>query len=73
MVPDESRLSVAEWVRPERFEEYADLARDIGFAAVDGIFLELIRPFILAAGVAAAGWLSARAGFALWPTGWRRY
>ena len=47
-----------------------DLRVDVGFALVDGVFLELIRPVILAAGVVAAGWLSARAGADLWPRGW---
>jgi sterol desaturase/sphingolipid hydroxylase (fatty acid hydroxylase superfamily) len=47
-----------------------DLRVDVGFALVDGVFLELIRPVILAAGVVAAGWLSARAGADLWPREW---
>jgi len=47
-----------------------DLKVDIGIALIDGAWLELIRPFVLAAGVVLAGWLSATLGARLWPTGW---
>jgi len=52
--PDPSRAPVAEWVRPERFEEYAHLARDIGFAGVAS------GPFVRSSYKAAALWRSAR-------------
>jgi lipoic acid synthetase len=32
--PDSTRLPVAEYIGPERFDEYAALARELGFAAV---------------------------------------
>ncbi len=53
--PDESRLPVAEWVRPERFEEYARSARDIGFAAVAA------GPFVRSSYKAAELWEKTRA------------
>jgi len=51
--PDPSRAPVAEWVRPERFDEYARLARDIGFAGVAS------GPFVRSSYKAAALWQDA--------------
>jgi sterol desaturase/sphingolipid hydroxylase (fatty acid hydroxylase superfamily) len=47
-----------------------DLQVDVGFALVDSVWLELIRPLILAGGVVGGGWLAARVGADLWPHGW---
>jgi len=51
--PDTSRVPVAEWVRPERFDEYARLARDIGFRGVAS------GPFVRSSYKAAALWRDA--------------
>jgi len=48
--PDPSRAPVAEWVRPERFDEYARLARDMGFAGVAS------GPFVRSSYKAVALW-----------------
>jgi len=48
--PDPSRTPVAEWVAPERFEEYAQLAREIGFRGVAS------GPFVRSSYDAAALW-----------------
>ncbi len=52
--PDATRLDVAEWVRPERFEEYARLARALGFAGVAA------GPFVRSSYKAAELWREAR-------------
>jgi lipoic acid synthetase len=51
--PDATRLEVAEWVRPERFEEYARLAREFGFAGVAA------GPFVRSSYKAAELWREA--------------
>ena len=52
--PDESRLPVAEYVEPGRFEEYARLARRMGFASVAS------GPFVRSSYLADQGWEQAR-------------
>jgi sterol desaturase/sphingolipid hydroxylase (fatty acid hydroxylase superfamily) len=47
-----------------------DLKVDVGFAAIDAVWLELIRPFILAGGVVVGGWLAAWVSLDLWPREW---
>ncbi len=52
--PDETRVPVAEWIRPERFDEYARLAREIGFRSVAS------GPFVRSSYGAAELWKEAR-------------
>jgi lipoic acid synthetase len=54
--PDESRLPVAEYVEPDAFDEYARVAREIGFASVAS------GPFVRSSYMADAGWEQARGG-----------
>ncbi|MHC4252150.1 MAG: lipoyl synthase, partial [Planctomycetota bacterium] len=53
--PGATRLPVAEWVEPARFEEYASLAREVGFAGVAA------GPFVRSSYKAADLWETVRA------------
>ena len=53
--PDHTRLPVAEWVEPARFDEYASLAREVGFAGVAS------GPFVRSSYKAADLWEAAKA------------
>ena len=56
----------ASWSEPK-----GDRGVDLGHLIVSGGFtLGTLRPFVLAAAVAAAGWLAARLGDSLWPGDW---
>jgi lipoic acid synthetase len=52
--PGATRLPVAEWVEPARFEEYASLAREVGFAGVAA------GPFVRSSYKAADLWETVR-------------
>jgi lipoic acid synthetase len=52
--PDATRAPVAEWIRPERFDEYATLAREIGFRGVAS------GPFVRSSYGAAELWKKTR-------------
>ncbi len=48
-----------------------DVKVDLGHLIVSGaLTLELLRPLMLALGIAAGGWLSLRIGSTLWPSDW---
>lgn len=50
---------------------HGDLPADAGHSLVSAVAIpELLKPFIHAAGVASAAWLSAQFGHGLWPHAW---
>lgn len=67
-------ILVAEHLWPFRREwnrSHGDLVTDVCHAVVSGIgTAQIMRPLLLAGGVAIAGALSRELGVGLWPTGW---